>query len=49
MILTDFNQIAIGSVMVSLHRGEELSPSLVQHIILNQLRNYRSKFHEEET
>jgi len=46
-ILVDFNQIAIGSVMVSLHRGEELSPSLVQHIILNQLRNYRSKFHEE--
>ena len=47
MILVDFNQIAIGSVMVSLHRGEELSESLVRHLILNQIRFYRSKFVEE--
>ena len=47
MILVDFNQIAIGSVMVSLHRGAELSEELVRHIILNQLRYYRSKFHEK--
>ena len=47
MILVDFNQIAIGSVMVSLHRGEELSEQLVHHIILNQLRYYRQKFHDE--
>lgn len=44
MILVDWNQIAIGSVMVSLNRGEELSAKLVRHIILNQLRFYRSKF-----
>ena len=47
MILCDFNQIAIGSVMISLHRGEELSESLVRHLILNQIRFYRSKFVEE--
>lgn len=47
MILVDFNQIAIGSVMVSLQRGAELSEELVRHIILNQLRFYRSKFHDE--
>ena len=47
MILVDFNQIAIGSVMVSLHRGEELSEDFVKHLILNQLRYYRSKFNEE--
>ena len=47
MILVDFNQIAIGSVMVSLNRGAELSEEFVKHLILNQLRYYRSKFHEE--
>ena len=47
MILVDFNQIAIGSVMVSLHRGAELSEDFVKHLILNQLRFYRSKFFEE--
>jgi len=47
MILVDFNQIAIGSVMVSLHRGEKLSEDFVKHLILNQIRFYRSKFKEE--
>ena len=47
MILVDFNQIAIGSVMVALSRGEELSETLVRHLILNGLRYYRSRFHEE--
>ena len=47
MILMDFNQIAIGSVMVSLHRGEELSEELVRHLILNSIRYYRSKFFEK--
>jgi hypothetical protein len=43
----DFSQIAIGSIMVSLHRGEELSEDLVRHLVLNQVRYYRSKFVEE--
>ena len=47
MVLVDFNQIAIGSVMVSLHRGAELSEDFVKHLILNQLRYYRQKFFEE--
>lgn len=47
MVLVDFNQIAIGSVMVSLHRGAELSEDFVKHLILNQLRYYRQKFHNE--
>tara|TARA_Y100000034_G_scaffold40767_1_gene50217 strand:+ start:1499 stop:2368 length:870 start_codon:yes stop_codon:yes gene_type:complete len=47
MILVDYQQIAIGSVMVSLHRGEELSEDLVRHLILNSLRYYRQKFYEE--
>ena len=47
MILVDFNQIAIGCVMVSLHRGEKLSEDFVKHLILNQIRFYRSKFKEE--
>lgn len=47
MILVDFNQIAIGSVMVALNRGEELSETLVRHLILNGLRYYRSRFHEK--
>jgi|LWDU01.1.fsa_nt_gi 5'-3' exonuclease len=47
MILVDFNQIAIGSVMVALNRGEELSETLVRHLILNGLRYYRSRFYEK--
>ena len=47
MILVDFNQIAIGSVMVALNRGEELSETLVRHLILNGLRYYRSRFNEK--
>ena len=47
MILVDYQQIAIGSVMVSLHRGEVLSEDLVRHLILNSLRYYRQKFYEE--
>jgi len=47
MILVDFNQIAIGSVMVALNKGDELSETLVRHLILNGLRYYRSRFYEK--
>ena len=47
MILIDYTQIAIGSTMVALNRGEELSEDLVRHLVLNSLRYYRSKFNEE--
>jgi len=47
MILIDFTQIALGSLMVALNRGEELDENLVRHICLNNLRYYRTKFKEE--
>jgi len=47
MILIDYTQIAIGSTMVALNRGEELSEDLVRHLVLNSLRYYRSRFNEE--
>ncbi len=47
MILIDYTQVALGSLMVSLNRGEELSKNLARHITLNSLRHYRSKFTED--
>ena len=47
MILIDYTQIAIGSLMVALNRGQDLDKNLVRHITLNNLRFYRSKFKEE--
>ena len=47
MILIDFTQIALGSLMVALNRGEQLDENLVRHICLNNLRYYRTRFKEE--
>ena len=47
MILIDFTQIALGSLMVALNRGEQLDENLVRHICLNSLRYYRTKFKAE--
>ena len=48
MILIDFTQIAIGSLMVALNRsGEDVDDALIRHLVLNNLRYYRSKFTEE--
>lgn len=47
MILIDFTQIALGSLMVSLNRGAILDENLVRHIVLNNLRYYRTRFKEE--
>ena len=47
MILVDYTQIAIGSLMVALNRGQDLDKNLVRHITLNNLRFYRTKFKEE--
>ena len=47
MILIDYNQIALGALMVTLKRGEELSDDLVRHIVLNNIRYYRSRFTEK--
>jgi 5'-3' exonuclease len=49
MILIDFTQIAIGSLMVALNRSKESEPdeNLVRHLVLNTLRFYRSKYIEK--
>ena len=47
MILIDFTQIALGSLMVSLNRGATLDETLVRHIVLNSLRYYRTRLKEE--
>ena len=49
MILIDFTQIAIGSLMVALHQAgnNEIDEDLVRHLVLNNLRYYRSRFKEK--
>ena len=49
MILIDYTQIAIGSLMVALNRSKEKEAELdlVRHLVLNGLRYYRSRFIEE--
>jgi len=48
MILIDFTQIAIGSLMVAINRGgEEVDESLVRHLVLNNLKYYRGRFNEK--
>jgi len=49
MILIDFTQIAIGSLMVALHQSgnDEAEEDLVRHLVLNNLRYYRSRFKEK--
>ena len=48
MILIDFTQIAIGSLMVAINRsGENADLTLVRHLILNGLRYYRTRFSEK--
>ena len=48
MILIDFTQIAIGSLMVAINRsGENADLILVRHLILNGLRYYRTRFSEK--
>ena len=46
MILIDFTQIAIGSLMVALHQSgnSKAEEDLVRHLVLNNLRYYRSRF-----
>ena len=47
MILIDFTQVVIGSLMVALNRGEALDDDLVRHLILNNIRYYRTRFTED--
>ena len=48
MILIDFTQIAIGSLMVAINRGgQDVDDGLVRTIVLNNLKYYRTRFHEK--
>ena len=48
MILIDFTQIAIGSLMVAINRGgEDVDDGLIRTIVLNNLKYYRTRFHEK--
>ena len=49
MILIDYTQIAIGSLMVALHkaRNNQVDEDLVRHLVLNTIRYYRSRFKEK--
>ena len=49
MILLDFTQIAIGSLMVAIHRAADnsIDEDLVRHLVLNNMRYYRSRFKED--
>lgn len=45
MILVDFSQIMIGGLMASTKSQNEISESMIRHMILNTLRSYRKKFY----
>ena len=48
MILIDFTQIAIGSLMVAINRGgENVDDGLIRTLVLNNLKYYRGRFNEK--
>ena len=48
MILIDLSQIMVASTMMSMGKEQsEVDIDMVRHMILNSLRMYRSKYHEE--
>jgi 5'-3' exonuclease len=46
MILVDFNQVMIGSLMMNAKRQSDVSEDLLRHMILNTLRMYRKQFNK---
>ena len=48
MILIDLSQIMVASTMMSMGKEQsEVDINMVRHMVLNSLRMYRSKYHEE--
>ena len=50
MILVDINQVMISNLMINLAmdpNGNQVEESMLRHMVLNSLRGYRNKFHEE--
>lgn len=44
MILVDYNQVMIGSLMMNAKTQADVSEDLLRHMVLNTLRNYRKQF-----
>ena len=48
MILIDLSQIMVASTMMSMGKEQsQVDIDMVRHMVLNSLRMYRSKYHEE--
>ena len=49
MILVDYNQISISNLMAELNNrdSDHIDFDLVRHMILNTIRGYRKRWHEE--
>lgn len=45
MVLVDFSQIMIGTLMSSAKNMDDVSEKLLRHLILNTIRSHRKKFH----
>ena len=46
MILVDFNQVMIATIMINLRNSPTIDVDLVRHMVLNTLRSYRVRFHK---
>jgi len=46
MILVDFNQVMIGSLMMNAKTQGDVSEDLLRHMVLNTIRNYRKQFYK---
>jgi len=48
MILIDLSQIMVASTMMSMGKDQtQVDVSMVRHMVLNSLRMYRQKYHNE--
>lgn len=47
MILVDMNQCMISNLMMQVKIGDALDENLVRHMVLNTLKSYKKKFHDE--
>jgi hypothetical protein len=49
MILLDFSNIIVGSIMVAsrVPNEERFSENFIRHLVLNSIRSYRKKYHEK--
>ena len=49
MIIVDLSQVMLSNLLMQLgnHTNAQLEENMVRHMVLNSLRSYRSKFHDE--